>query len=297
MPRAAIDVGSNSLLLTVVDDDGTVLHDEVRVVGLGRGLGDRGLFKPERMKAAEAVLSDYLDVARTHGIDAWQVRAAGTSACRRAMNAETWVAHVQRKLGLRIRIVTGEEEARLSWLGAQRDLDLPEGPRLVVDLGGGSTELVVGDNAVVTRNTSLEIGSVRLTEEFLGTDVVDPAALVRLRTWVEVSVGRFDFSPAPRTVIGVAGTVTTLAAMTLGLERYDALRVHGSRLTRTDLRAIVDRLLPATPEERRAMVPVAPERADYLVAGAVIVDEVLAGARRPGLVVSDRGLRFGLLAL
>lgn len=297
MPRAAIDVGSNSLLLTVLGDDDAILVDEVRVVGLGRGLGDRGLFQPDRMKAAEAVLAEYLDIARRHGIEPWQVRAAGTSGCRRAMNAETWVARVQRTLGLRIRIVSGEEEARLSWLGAQRDLDLPDGPCLVVDLGGGSTELVIGDHAIVTRNVSLEIGSVRLTEEFLGTGVVDPAALTRLRAFIEATVARFEMVPRPRTVIGVAGTVTTLGAMSQGFERYASDRIHGSHLTRTDLRRLVDALLPATPEERRALAAVAPERADYLLAGACLIDQVLQDAGRPGLVVSDRGLRFGLLAL
>jgi len=297
MPRAAIDVGSNSFLLTVVGDDGTLLHDEARVVGLGRGLGDRGLFQPERMRAAEEVLGEYLDTARRHGIEPWQVRAVGTSGCRRAMNAETWVNRIQRTMGLKIRIITGEEEARLTWLGAVRDLDLPEGPRLAVDLGGGSTELVLGDLRVVSRYLSLEIGSVRLTEEFLGTEVVDPSAVVRLRKWVEVQVGRFGFEPQPRTVIGVAGTVTTLAAMVLGLQTYDAERVHGSRLTRADLRRLIDDLLPATPEERRAMVPTAPERADFLLAGSIILDQVLEGSRRQALTVSDRGLRYGLLAL
>ncbi len=297
MSRAAIDVGSNSLLLTVVGDDGAILHDEAQVVGLGRGLGDRGLFRPDRMKAAEEVLASFVTTARQYGIEPWQIRAAGTSGCRRAMNAETWVGRVQRTLGLRIRIISGEEEARLAWLGAQRDLELPDGPRLVIDLGGGSTEVVVGDNGVVTRNASLEIGSVRLTEEYLGTGMVDPAALTRLRTWIEVTVGRFEFQPAPRTVIGVAGTVTSLTTMVLGLPSYDAERVHGSRLTRVDLQRIIDQLLPASPEGRRAQVPASPERADYLLAGACVLDQILAGARRPGMVVSDRGLRFGLLAL
>jgi len=298
MPRAAIDIGSNSLLLTVVGDDGAVLHDEARVVGLGKGLGDRGVFQPDRMKAAEEVLAGFVETARGLGIEPWQIRAAGTSGCRRAMNAETWIARVQRTLGLKIRIVTGDEEARLAWFGAQRDLGLTPGTRMVVDLGGGSTELVIGDDTVVTRNVSLEIGSVRLTEEFLGLGgPVDAEALVRLRKWVEATVSRFEFEPAPQVVIGVAGTVTTLAAMVQGLTRYDAARVHASTLTRQDLHAIGDRLQGATPDERRAMVPVSPERADYLLAGAVILDQVLEVARLPSLVVSDRGLRFGLLAL
>lgn len=300
MARAAVDVGSNSILLTIVDDGGVVCVDEARVVGLGRGLGDRGLFAPDRLAAAEEVLTDYVARARSHGIAPEQVRAVATSAARRAMNAPTWFAKVQRELGLRIRVITGDEEARLTWLGSLRDLQLPPGPRLVVDLGGGSTELVLGEDGVVSRRVSLEIGSVRLTEAFLPGSLhgaADPGGLARMRHHIDAELAAFPMSPAPRVVIGVAGTVTTLATMALGLARYDAERVHGSRLTRVDLARFVDRLLAATPDARRAMVPASPERADWLVAGATVLDRVLAAARRPSLVVSDRGLRYGLLAL
>lgn len=298
MARAAVDIGSNSLLLTIVDDDGRIVHDEARVVGLGRGLGDRGLLAPDRMAAAEAVLDDYIAIAQRHGVEPWSIKAVATSAARRAMNAQTWFGKVQRRQGLRVRIISGDEEARLTWLGALRDLELPDGPRLVVDLGGGSTELVLGDGERVIQRVSLEIGSVRLTEAFLPESLsgpTDPGGLARLRNHVDIEVGKVSLDPAPRVVVGVAGTVTALAAVSLGLPRYASEQVHGSRLTRVDLARFIDRLLPATPDERRALVPAAPERADYLVAGATILDRVLAAGRRPGMVVSDRGLRFGLL--
>jgi exopolyphosphatase/guanosine-5'-triphosphate,3'-diphosphate pyrophosphatase len=298
MPRAAIDIGSNSLLLTVVDDAGAVLHDEARVVGLGRGLGDRGLFAPERLRAAEAVLTEYVEVARRHGVAPDRIKAVATSAARRAMNAGTWVSRVQRTLGLRVRVITGEEEARLTWLGALRDLDLPDGPVLVVDIGGGSTEIVLGVGGRVVERVSLEVGSVRLTEAFLGgADVPhDAAALARLRNHVDVEMQRLRMDPLPRMVIAVAGTVTTLATMTLGLTSYDHERVHGSRLTRADLASHIDRLLRVTPAERRRLVPAGADRADFLVAGATILDRALEMSRRSHVVVSDRGLRFGLLA-
>jgi exopolyphosphatase/guanosine-5'-triphosphate,3'-diphosphate pyrophosphatase len=290
------------VLLTVMDVDGRVVHDEARVVGLGRGLGDRGLFRPDRIAAAEEALLDYLNIAKQHGVEAWSIKAVATSAARRSMNAETWFAKLQRKHGLRVRIISGDEEARLTWLGSQRDLELPEGPRLVVDLGGGSTELVLGDREQVTRRVSLEIGSVRLTERFLMAPgastpgIVDPGGLAKLRKHVEIEVSKVELDPAPRVVVGVAGSVTTLAATRLGLEAYDADQVHGCALSRVDLARFVDRLLPATPEQRREMIPSAPDRADYLLAAAIILDRVLAASRRNQLVVSDRGLRFGLLA-
>jgi exopolyphosphatase/guanosine-5'-triphosphate,3'-diphosphate pyrophosphatase len=295
MARAAIDIGSNSLLLTVVDDDGRVLHDEARVVGLGRGLGDRGLFAPDRMKAAEEVLTSYVTTAQKLGVDPWAIKAAATSAARRAMNAETFFARLTQRLKLRVRIISGDEEARLTWLGVRSGMELPSGPVLAVDLGGGSTELVLGTGSRVISRVSLEIGSVRLTEAWLGTGVVDPGRLPHLRKQVDLALAGVHLDPQPRTVVGVAGTATTLAAMGLGLQRWDADAVHGARLTRPQLSRFIDALLAATPEERRALAAVSPERADYLLAGAVILDRVLDVAGRPQMLVSDRGLRYGLL--
>jgi len=300
MPKAAIDIGSNSVLLTIVSEDGALLHDEARVVGLGRGLGDRGLFQPERMNATQDALADYVRIAKERGVEPWSIKAVATSASRRSMNAETFFARVQRKTGLRVRIISGDEEARLTWLGSLRDLVVPAGPRLVVDLGGGSTELVLGDGESVTSRVSLEIGTVRLTEAYLHTDSlgrVDPSGLARARKHVDMEVAKVALDPLPRTVIGVAGTVTTLATMRLGLTSYDPQQVHGSPLTRAELAQFIDLLLPTTPEQRRAMAPASPDRADYLLAGALVLERVLAAARRQQLLVSDRGLRFGLLPL
>lgn len=298
MPRAAIDIGSNTVLLTVVDDSGAVIHDEARVVGLGRGLGERGLFRPDRMKAAETALSDYAKTAQRLGVEPWAIKAVATSAARRAMNAPTWFSRLQRTTGLRVRVISGDEEARLTWLGAIRELPVREGPLLVVDLGGGSTELVLGEADHVMQRVSLEIGSVRLTEQFLGAPlgVASPAALAQMRNHIEVEVAKVRLEPTPRTVIGVAGTVTTLVAMAQGMREWDADRVHGQPLTRAQLARFVDRLLPMGPDQRRAAAAVSPDRADYLLAGAMVLDRVLSAARRPKLIASDRGLRYGLLA-
>jgi exopolyphosphatase/guanosine-5'-triphosphate,3'-diphosphate pyrophosphatase len=295
MPRAAIDIGSNSILLLVLDDDGAVLHDEATVVGLGRGLGDRGLFAPDRMKAAEGVLKAYVATARKFGVDPHRIKAVATSAARRAHNAPTWLARVLRRLSLRVQIITGEEEARLTWLGALRDLSIPSGPILVVDLGGGSTELVLGEGTHIAMRVSLEVGSVRLMEAFLGTERVEPAALMQARNHVESQFASVVLDPQPRAVIGVAGTVTTLATMGLGLTSWDADAVHGTQLSRSDLASASDALLAAGPAERRALAPCAPDRADYLLAGAAILDRALFAARRQAMIVSDRGLRFGVL--
>lgn len=297
MPVAAIDIGSNSLLLLVVDDEGKTLHDEARVVGLGRGLGDRGLFRTDRMEDALQVLGEYAQRAAALGVPPGEVRAAATSAARRALNVTTFFERVKAQTGLNVRVIAGEEEAYLTWAGARRGLTLPDGPVAVVDLGGGSTEVVLGEREQITRRSSLEIGTVRLTEAFLdgGAGRVDPRGLARLKQHVAGVVATLSWPQQPRALVAVAGTATTLAAMELGLERYEGDKVHGSRLRRASLRRWIDRLLAAEPEERKALARVSPERADTLLAGAVVLDAVASAARRETLVASDGGLRHGLV--
>jgi exopolyphosphatase/guanosine-5'-triphosphate,3'-diphosphate pyrophosphatase len=295
MPRAAIDIGSNSLLLLVVGDDGAVVHDEARVVGLGRGLGDRGVFRPDRMEAALAVLGEYSAIARNLGVEPADVRAVATSASRRALNATTFYASVKARTGIRVEVVSGEEEARLTWLGGVDGLGLGPGTSLLCDPGGGSTEVILGEGPHIRSRVSLEIGTVRLTEQFLGTGVVSASALARLRAHVEAAVDTLQIDAIPRAAVAVAGTATTLAAADLGLSSYDASVVHGSSLTAAALRRWTDRLLAAGPEERRRLVAVSPERADTVLAGAVILLAVLVKARRQAWRVSDRGLRFGAI--
>lgn len=295
MPRAAIDIGSNSVLLLVVGDDGVVLHDEARVVGLGKGLRDRGVFRPDRMEATLAALRDYVTTAADLGVPAERIRAVATSASRRALNAPTFYQNVHKATGLRVDVIPGEEEARLTWLGSIQGLELPPGPVMVVDPGGGSTEVILGEGRVIRERVSLELGTVRLTEQFVGYDTVEPAAFARLRGHVDEAVGALSLPLQPRSIVAVAGTATTLAACELGLATYDPDRVHGSTLTVAALRRWIDRLLEANPIRRRELVAVSPERADTLLAGAVILLRVLEQARRQSLRVSDRGLRYGVL--
>lgn len=300
--RAAIDIGSNSLLLTVLAADGSLLHDETRVVGLGRGLGDRGTFLPDRKALAEQVLTDYVEIASRLGVAASDILAVATSGARRAADAQAWFLHLHRVLGLVIRTLSGEEEARLTWLGAHVDLDIAAGPRLVVDLGGGSTELVLGDSDTIAVCTSLELGSVRLTERFLcaGNVIVpdryDPGDIDAMRRAIDVSVAAVPFIPRPLTVIGVAASVTTLTAAGMGLECYEREKIHGAVLDRGTLARISARLCSADSVSRRAIVALSPERADYLLAGALVLDRVLEAAGASQMIASDRGLRFGILS-
>lgn len=298
-PRAAIDVGSNTLLLTVVDGEGRTLHDEARIVGLGQGLGDRGMFRPDRMAAAEEALLAFVDTARRLGVEPWAIRAVATSGARRALNAETFFQKLQQKTGLRVRIVSGDEEARLTWIGGLVDLPV-DGDLLVVDIGGGSTEIVQGTRQGITTRISLEVGSVRLTERHLSVrgaipDRFDPAALLDLEQHVASELGRVDPGVRPDHVVAVAGTATTLGAMSLGLEVWDPARVHGSLLPVADLDRFRSELLAADRAGRLHLARVSPARADWLLAGATLLAAVIRRAGSDRCTVSDRGLRYGLL--
>lgn len=290
MNRAAIDIGSNSFLLTVVDADGRVLHDEARVVGMSKGLGELGTMQPERREHARAVLGDYVRIAAGHDVDAGAIRAVATSGARRALDAGELFEQVRDATGLQVRTISGLEEARLSYAGAAAG---KTGPLVLIDLGGGSTEVARGIGETLVDSCSLEMGAVRLTEAFgLGGQRPD---LASCRLHVRTLAG--DLAKASDAqVLLVAGTATTLAAISLGLDSYDGERVHDSELTVPELRRLAALFETASPEERRRIAHVSPKRAEYLLAGATVLVEVLGALETASARVSDRGLRFGLLS-
>jgi exopolyphosphatase/guanosine-5'-triphosphate,3'-diphosphate pyrophosphatase len=292
--RAAIDIGSNSVLLLIKQGD-RVVADLAEIVGLGRGLQDGGPFRGDRMVATLAVLRRYASVAVDHGVAPTLVQAVATSASRRATNAMAFYGQVKAETGIPVRIIDGEEEARLTWDGARAGLDLPPGTHAVVDVGGGSTEVVLGSPEAW--HHSFEVGTVRQTEAHFGSP--DPQFSRGARHALELQLaqvlGALPPSPRPRALIAVAGTATTLAAMDLGLSTWDAHAVHGHVHSLASLEAWMDRLAAASPEERRTLAAIAPGRADHLLAGAAILHRVASGLGVDRLVVSVGGIRHGLL--
>jgi exopolyphosphatase / guanosine-5'-triphosphate,3'-diphosphate pyrophosphatase len=305
MPHASIDLGSNTILLLVVDETGRVLADESAVVGLGRGLGEHGLLKADRMDAAIGVLDQYRAILEPFGVAPSEVRVAGTSAMRRALNAKTFTTRIQRETGFKVETISGDEEARLTAAGGLTGLELPDGPLLVVDTGGGSTELVFlryrAESEIPPRLIavhSVEMGTVRLTDALLSyQEVVRAPALAKARDAVNALFGRVPCEPRPRACVAVAGAPTCLSAAQLGLREFDEGRVHGSSLELSTLRTWIDRLAAADIDERRRLMPATPDRADTMLAGAIILEAVLSWARRPSTIVSARGLRHALIPI
>jgi exopolyphosphatase / guanosine-5'-triphosphate,3'-diphosphate pyrophosphatase len=308
---AAIDCGTNSIRLLVADvstnGDGTHwlrdVHREQRVVRLGQGVDATGVLAPDALARTRTALLDYTKVLRRKGTE--RVRMVATSATRDARNRDEFFGMVRETLGVDAEVISGDEEAALSFVGAVGDLDPDDGPFAVVDVGGGSTELVVGaiedGRPVVHGARSVDIGSVRLTERCLPGDPPGPEEIEKAR---EVVTGILDaaFAAVPvsgvRTWVGVAGTITTLSAVAQRLSAYDPDAVHLSRLSRDDLHRLADELLGMSRAERAGHGGIHPGRIDVIGGGALIVD-VLAGelAARAGvteLVVSEHDILDGI---
>ena len=297
MPRvAAVDLGTNSTRLLVADvENGRVreLERETRVTRLGEGVDARGRLLPLPIARVRNVLSDFRRQVESLGAE--RTLAIATSAIRDAENGEAFLGEIEWSYGFETQLLSGHDEALMTFRGVTAERDLGAGA-VVVDLGGGSTELVAGGPDGVRWHDSLDIGSVRLTERFLSFDPPREDELAACADAVRALLAERvpeDVRGDATAAIGVAGTITSLAALDLGLEEYDRDRVHGHVLTRDALQRQLDRLASVPVAERRRIRPLDPERAPVIVAGAVIVREVVAFLRVDGIEVSERDILDG----
>ena len=277
---AAIDCGTNSIRLLIADrSEAGTLTDRVRrmeIVRLGQGVDRTGRLDPDALARTLAATREYADQCRAHRVEA--VRFVATSATRDAANREEFFAGVRAALGVDVEVISGAEEAGLSFAGAVSILGAADpAPNLVVDIGGGSTELVLGDREV-DHAISLDIGSVRMTERHIRSDPPTPAELAAARTDITAALDRaadqLDLNRV-RTLVGVAGSVTTLTAFALGLDRYRPEQINGARLSVAEVHAAAEALLAMPRAERAALGFMHPGRVDVIGAGALIWAEVV----------------------
>ena len=303
---AAIDCGTNSIRLLVADVGAGKLVDvdrEMRIVRLGQDVDATGRLAPDALERTRVALAGYAAVVRDAGVE--RVRMVATSATRDAANRDDFFAMVRQTLGTDAEVITGAEEARLSFTGAVGDLDPATGPFVVVDVGGGSTEVVLGDwdgeQAEVTAARSVDVGCVRITERHLRSDPptaeeIDAAERFAAQTlreaFVEVPVDQAC------TWVDVAGTVTTLSAVAQRLPEYDPQSIHLSRLSLQTVRRTAADLLAATHHQRAADPAIHPGRVDVIAGGALIVrllaEELHARAGIGELVVSEHDILDGI---
>jgi exopolyphosphatase / guanosine-5'-triphosphate,3'-diphosphate pyrophosphatase len=294
-PIAAIDIGTNTTLLLVATVDGQnvqVLYEQAEITRLGRGIGTGGGLQAENIERTLDVLRGYVDTARRHGA---RIVAVGTEGLRRATNSDLFLGPAARILGTAVDVIAGDREAELVFAATVRSFpDEARGAISVIDIGGGSTEFILAsaDNVVFRR--SLPLGSVRLHEQFLHDDPPSNEQCSALETAVQNALGEIPFPPGAA-LIGTAGTVTTLCAMALSLSTYDPAVVHGHRLPVTSLDLQIQRLANASTADRQSMIGLDPKRADVILAGALLLRAIARVAGVETVIVSDRGVRWGLL--
>jgi len=290
---AAVDIGTNSVRLLILDGQGQELAREMTITRLGQGVDVDKSLHPEAIARTTAVLERYAASIAHHGVA--RVRATATSAARDANNSADFFDAVQRVLGVRPELLSGEQEAALSFAGATAGLRRARGPFLVLDIGGGSTELVLGLHAPEA-SISLQLGCVRMSERYLHSDPPSTEELAACTAAVAAQLPRvhqaMDVTRA-RCVIGTAGTVTTIAGLSLGLQRYDASRTHHLELTRQQVYTQLSRLQGATVKGRRAMLA-EPGRAEVIVGGAVVLATLMRELDIPALLVSELDILDGL---
>ncbi|MFH8760705.1 Ppx/GppA phosphatase family protein [Streptomyces atroolivaceus] len=304
---AAIDCGTNSIRLLVADVDPATgdfseLDRRMRIVRLGQGVDRTGRLAPEALGRTFDACREYAEAVRELGAE--RVRFVATSASRDAENSDTFVRGVREILGVEPEVITGDQEAQLSFDGATKELvgsDHLEKPYLVVDIGGGSTEFVVGDDRVRAAR-SVDIGCVRMTERHLVLDgaVVDPATpdrVAAIRADIDAALDLAEETvplSSAATLVGLAGTVTTVAAMALGLEEYDSEAIHHSRVSLEQVREITGRLLASTHAERAAVPAMHPGRVDVITSGALVLLAVMERTGAREVVVSEHDILDGI---
>jgi len=298
---AFIDIGTNTILclVAVLHGDGRfdVLDDLAEITRLGQGVHESGRISAEAEARSAQTLRRYVERCVSLGVE--EITAVGTSALRDARNSAEVRAEFKRQLGLEVRVLSGEEEAGYAFLAVQRGLSLLQQELLVIDVGGGSTEFIRGNDTGALRAISIDVGAVRLTEQFLHADPVRPEECERMLGAVEKELARLpaEWMPAGSglTLVGIAGTFTTLSAVEKKLPRYAHSEVHGSLLTLDEVQRQVDLFRSKTIAERRLIPGLEPKRADVILAGAFLIERIMNRFHAEQVVVSDQGVRYGLL--
>ena len=298
---AAIDCGTNSTRLLVADATGRTLDRRMHITRLGQGVDATGTLFPEAIERTVAVLRQYRSVLDE--LDAERVRMTATSAARDAGNREEFFVGAEEAVGVRPELLTGEEEARLSFRGATAELNPADGPFLVVDIGGGSTEFAVGpapDRRYEPEGVlSVDMGCVRLTEKFLHSDPPSPEELSQAisvaRDYLEDVVRELPATREARQLVGLAGTVTTIAAVEQGLPVYDRNRIHHFVLTRDAVEEVFRTLATEKRADRVHNPGLEEARADVIVGGTAILAAILRYFDLPSCLVSEADILDGLV--
>lgn len=296
---ASIDIGTNTALLLIADvkESGEIypIAQEEKIVRLGEDVDKSGILKQGAMVRTLIAIEEYVVMAEE--FNAKRILISGTSAVRDAENRQNLIDAIKNEFGITMQVLTGEEEARLTYFGALSNKQKLQGEVLLMDIGGGSTEFILGTRQKIQYAISLDIGSVRLTERFINNDPVTTSEFGALRSFIRKKLIRLlnELPSEPENFLGVAGTITTLAAMQLQLQVYTPSRIENFELSFEQIEDMVNDLKVRTLFQKKKIPGLKPERADVILAGSLILLESMRNFSFTKTIVSERGLRFGLI--
>jgi exopolyphosphatase/guanosine-5'-triphosphate,3'-diphosphate pyrophosphatase len=297
MRVAAIDCGTNSIRLLIADIDGNNFREIVRdmeIVRLGQGVDQTGQFHPDAIARTLAAVDKFAAEIAKRGVE--KIRFCATSATRDATNRHLFVDGVRERLGIELEVISGDEEAALSFTGAIKDLDPSNGPFLVVDIGGGSTEFVFG-TATVEAARSVNIGCVRMSERHFASDPATPEQIEAARTDIQAAISQAAaVVPITRakTLVAVAGTATTVAAAALELPEYDRYAIHLSRISAQQTHDAATMFATKTREQRISLGYMHPGRVDVIAAGSLVLSEIMKATGATEFVASESDILDGM---
>jgi len=297
MRVAAIDCGTNSIRLLIADIDGNNFREVVRdmeIVRLGQGVDETGQFHPDAIARTLAAVDKFAAEIAKRGVE--KIRFCATSATRDATNRHLFVDGVHERLGIELEVITGEEEAALSFAGAIKDLDPSNGPFLVVDIGGGSTEFVFGTSTVEAAR-SVNIGCVRMTERHFASDPATSEQIESARKDIQAAIAQaaavVPITKA-KTLVAVAGTATTVAAAALELPEYDRYAIHLSRISAQQTHEAATMFATSTREQRLSLGYMHPGRVDVIAAGSLVLSEIMKATGATEFVASESDILDGM---
>jgi exopolyphosphatase / guanosine-5'-triphosphate,3'-diphosphate pyrophosphatase len=296
MRIASIDIGTNTILLLIAEVEGEKLEplfEMETIVRLGEGVQKNGILLKEATNRGLQTLTQYLE--RCQAMEAQKIFAAGTSALREAKNSDDFLKLVKENLNLSIEVISGEEEAQLSFLAVSKDLKEVQKPILVVDIGGGSTEFILGQGDQIEQWVSLPLGSVRFTEQFVFSDPVREKEWEQMERKIQELLVNIPHSREPLSMVAVGGTATTLASVEQGLEEFIPEKIHHFVLKKEGLKNQLLLYRSKTVEERKKIPGLPPNRADVILAGGAILYRAMEELNCPFVLVSCHGIRYGLL--
>ena len=297
MRVGVIDCGTNSIRLLIADIEGTTFREvtrQMQVVRLGQGVDETNQFHPDALERTFAAVDLYAAELARRGVE--KIRFCATSATRDATNRNIFIDGVKERLGIEPEVISGDEEARLSFAGATREFNRTDGPFLVVDIGGGSTEFVLGTDTVESA-ISVNIGCVRMTERHFHNDppTTDEVSIARsdIQNAIDIASASVDIKSA-KTLVCVAGTATTVAAAALNLPEYDRHAIHLSRISADQVLEVSNNFLTMTRDERAALGYMHPGRVDVITAGSLVLSKIVKATGAKEFVASENDILDGM---